>query len=402
MKGIILGILLFFLSSNNCFAQKGCTDQLADNFDINARVNDGSCQYSKTTLPIKTLCKLSDTLLESSGLIHFNGQFWSLNDGGNVPAIYSFDSISGKILHTTFIENATNVDWEEMTQDSFHLYIGDFGNNAGDRKNLCIYKIKKSSMNLGKFSDTVEAEKIKFEMADQNNFNLPSQGHDFDMEAMFYHQNKLHLFSKNWADNGCRHYVCPTDSGFYSLLPKESFSNFGLVTGACINNKGIIALIGYGNGDYKPFIWLIWDYNDSNYSSGNKRRFETGNAIKPGQNEAIVFRNRQLYFSSEKAISNAQLFSCSYQSFLNDSFKTVSLNAPIKYVPYAVNIIDKQLAINSLNSNAFTMKLIDVKGQYVYTTKSDASVFELDTSFLSSGNYILELDGIYRFKIQIN
>lgn len=402
MKWIVFGFLTIFLNFNSSFAQKGCTDPLASNFDQNAKTNDGSCQYSKTNISLRTVCSLSDTLLETSGLIHFNGQFWSLNDGGNTPAIYSFDSISGRILHTTIVKNATNVDWEEMTQDSFHLYIGDFGNNAGNRKDLCIYKIKKASMDLSKSTDTVIAEKIRFEMADQINFNLPSQGHDYDLEAMFHHQNKLHLFTKNWADNACRHYVCPTDTGFYSLSPKDSFSDFGLVTGASINNKGVIALVGYGKVDYKSFIWLIWDYKDSNYSSGNKRRFETGNAIKPGQNEAIVFINSKLYISSEKAISNQQLYSCNYQNFLNDSFKTLSLNTPQKEIPYNVNIAEKYITITSQNSSAFTIQLIDINGQQVYSKKSDNSIFELDISFLPKGNYILELEGKFRMKVHIN
>ncbi|HEY1045329.1 MAG TPA: T9SS C-terminal target domain-containing protein [Bacteroidia bacterium] len=387
------------MSFNNTFAQKGCTDPLATNYDINAKENDGSCLYSKTNLPLRNVCALSDTLYESSGLIHFKGMFWSQNDGGNTPAIYAFDSISGRIMHITTINHASNIDWEEITQDSFHIYIGDFGNNAGNRKDLCIYKIKKSAINLNLFNDTVDAEKIRFEMADQSNFNLPSQGHDYDMEAMFYHQNKLHLFSKNWADNSSRHYTCPTDSGFYSLTPLETLSDFGLVTGASINNKGVIALIGYNKGDYKSFIWLIWDYNQMNLSSGNKRRFETGNAIAPGQNEAIAFKNNYLYLSSEKAISNAQLYSCNYQKYINDSFKSVSVNTPLKEIPYQVKIASDHLSIISQNPSLFSMKLFEINGKQVYYKKDEKSFMELDTSFLSEGSYILELEGKYRIKI---
>jgi sugar lactone lactonase YvrE len=41
----------------------------------------------------------------------------------------------------------TNIDWEDITKDKDgNLYVGDFGNNDNERKDLCIYKIDKKSL----------------------------------------------------------------------------------------------------------------------------------------------------------------------------------------------------------------------------------------------------------------
>jgi hypothetical protein len=43
------------------------------------------------------------------------------------------------------LNGVKNNDWEELTQDKTHFYLGDFGNNAsGNRTDLTIYKIAKT------------------------------------------------------------------------------------------------------------------------------------------------------------------------------------------------------------------------------------------------------------------
>jgi hypothetical protein len=36
-----------------------------------------------------------------------------------------------------------NIDWEDTKDKNGNLYVGDFGNNDNERKDLCIYKIDK-------------------------------------------------------------------------------------------------------------------------------------------------------------------------------------------------------------------------------------------------------------------
>ena len=240
MKKLFLSVGLALLLNFKTEAQKrGCTDVLANNYDSSAKINDGSCTYPSTSYTTKVVCsKLSDSLIETSGLMYYNNWFWTLNDSGNEPAIYAFDSITGAIIHRTFIKNKTNIDWEEMTQDSQYIYIGEFGNNDGSRKDLKVYRVQKSQLNYSKKSDSVNADELQFNLADQTSFVSASQNHNYDIEAMFTWQDSLHLFSKNWVDGKTRHYVMPRVPGNYSLIPRETLDAGGLVTSACTNSKG--------------------------------------------------------------------------------------------------------------------------------------------------------------------
>src|SRR6187402_2432782 len=72
---------------------------------------------------------LPSELTENSGLIEMDDDlFVGLNDGGDKPSLYLF-ALKRKIAtRTVRINNATNVDWEDLTMDSLYVYIGDMGN----------------------------------------------------------------------------------------------------------------------------------------------------------------------------------------------------------------------------------------------------------------------------------
>ena len=81
---------------------------------------------------------LPGSLNESSGAIFFNNRLITHNDSGGEAKLYELDTISGIIEREVTILNATNVDWEDITQDETSIYIGDFGNNNGNRTDLKI------------------------------------------------------------------------------------------------------------------------------------------------------------------------------------------------------------------------------------------------------------------------
>ena len=180
---------------------------------------------------------LPNVLDESSGAIFFNGKLITHNDSGGENKLFELDTISGSITRTVTISNATNVDWEDMTQDDSHfIYVGDIGNNNGNRTDLKIYKIDKSDyLN----ATTVTAQTIDFDYANQSDFTSNTNNTEWDAEALIsIDQNNLVLFSKNWVDNQTSAYLIPKIArGIFShfrpwLLP---ITSGGLVTGGTYN-----------------------------------------------------------------------------------------------------------------------------------------------------------------------
>jgi hypothetical protein len=94
----------------------GCTDPLANNYNATATQNDGSCTYPDTTVTAAVLVQLADTIDETSGLLYWNGNFWTHNDDSDTT-LYAIDTMDGHIVKRIRIAGAPNHDWEELTQD---------------------------------------------------------------------------------------------------------------------------------------------------------------------------------------------------------------------------------------------------------------------------------------------
>ncbi len=301
-------------SINFSKAQSGCTDPLASNYDAAAMVNDGSCLYSTTNYSLNEIAILPNQILETSGLAFFDNQLWTHNDAGNEDKIYQIDTTNGTILNTVIIANSNNEDWEDLAEDGTHLYIGDFGNNDGDRMDLRIYKVLKSQLSSG----IATAEVIEFSFSDQVDFTPSSNNTNYDCEAFFFHNDSLHLFSKNWVDQRTRHYVMPSESGTYVAELRESMDVQGLITGADISDDGVVALIGY-NFSGVNIAWFCFDYSGTDFFSGNKRKISFGLALNNSQTEAITFREGGYgYVSSEQFASlDAKLLSFQSEQWTN-------------------------------------------------------------------------------------
>tara|TARA_B100000767_G_scaffold275162_1_gene310765 strand:- start:252 stop:1475 length:1224 start_codon:yes stop_codon:yes gene_type:complete len=306
-KIISLGICLFI--AKELFSQFGCTDPQALNFNASALENDGSCQYETTSYALIPVADLSTgALAENSGLSLMNESIWTINDGGNSTIIYELDTL-GSIVREVFVDGVSNVDWEALTSNDSHVFIGDFGNNAGSRQDLSIIKINKAEL-IENSNDTVFGQTLYFKYNDQIDFSGPSNGHNYDCEAFVASADSLLLFSKNWQNEEVRKYAIPFDwEGEYAATFSESYDVGGLITDATfdpISNN--IVLLGYydlGPGLYNSFIWMLWDYTSGNIFNGNKRRIEIGSMLTLGQTEGICIRTSTAkgYVSSEQISS---------------------------------------------------------------------------------------------------
>lgn len=240
---------------------------------------------------------VADYISELSGLLVYDGLYWGFNDSGGLNEIYGFNK-KGNIKKVLKIKNAKNVDWESIAQDSKYIYVGDFGNNKGNRKDLCIYKIEKKKLSDDKVQK-IQADKISISYSGQKVFKFEKKAAPFDCEAMVEYEKNLYIFSKNWRDRTTWLYRVPKDEGEYNIKRIDMFNVKGLITGADISpDKTKLALIGYQN--YKPFVWLFYNFSESDFFNGQSKRIDLG-SIEGAQTEGICFlKNNTILISCEK------------------------------------------------------------------------------------------------------
>ncbi|MBO3271128.1 T9SS type A sorting domain-containing protein [Hymenobacter defluvii] len=307
MKQKILAFLLFLPGLGyHAAAQTGCTDARATNFAPSATSNDGSCVYPTTTAPLPSRATLPSEVHETSGLIYTNQQLWTINDSGNEPVLYRLDAATGAVQQRVRISNFANVDWEDLTADDRYLYIGDFGNNAGNRRDLRVLRVPKAA--IGTAPDiTVAAEPIAFSYPQQTNFQPPVNQHNFDAEAFFVANDSLHIFTKNWADQQTSYYTVPATPGTYAARYRAMLNVNGLVTGAALNAAGTEAtLLGY-TATGATFAWLLFDFPTGRVLQGNKRRIDLPSALLVGQVEALTFTDRYSVLVSNERLATSFL-----------------------------------------------------------------------------------------------
>lgn len=311
---------------SHAYSQPGCTDPIAVNYDPASIYNDGSCIYPATTLSLDFYSTLDSNILnECSGLAHVNNELWTVTD--NVDNhIYSPDSVSEQIFKSISLQ-ASAIDWEAITYDSNYIYIGDFGNNSGNRTDLRIYRIQRSQLS----DSLINPDVINFYYPDQADFNPALNNNSFDCEAFFCLNDTIHLFTKDWINKITKHYLIPADTGIFQALLVDSFDVNGLVTSASIQDDGLIVLLGYDNTGFAPcFLWMFSDYQNASFFSGNKRMFDLGTAANVGQSEGICFTghnsgfitNEKLQFGSMNVPASIRRFDLN--SYLSTSLETLN------------------------------------------------------------------------------
>ncbi len=255
-------------------------------------------QSINTLVPsnITKLFELPSMIGESSSLINMDNQLWTHNDRGGEAKLYQIDKKNGSVLKTVTINNATNYDWEELTFDDTYLYIGDFGNNKGNRTNLKIYKILRSDLQN---NNAVDAEIINFSYSDQTDFSKESNNNNYDCEAFVASHDKLYLFSKNWVNHQTRLYELDNTTGTNIANYQSSFDIQGLVTGASINPENDTLVLTTYSDTLDSNIWLFSNYNNNNFFEGEATKIPLETPLT-AQIEGVTFVDaHKVYLSSE-------------------------------------------------------------------------------------------------------
>lgn len=305
---------------------------------------------------IDSLAAFPTSLQETSGLLYFNHKLITHNDSGGENALYEIDTNTAQILRTVYISNANNVDWEDLAQDDLNIYIADFGNNSGARRNLKIYIVSKQEFETSA-SDSVTASIINFSYDNQTTFTPQNQNTNFDAEALIATDDSLYIFSKNWSNQRTNLYSLPKTAGTFEAKLIDSYYVQGLITGADYDKKtGKIMLCGYSKFG-SSFLFEIKDFDFPFVFKGNNTR---KNISPKGsvQTEGICATGNNKYFlSSEKFMSKA--------SVLHSFEDTVTFINSIEDTIIIINSMEEHYDIEKIYPNP-SQKNITIEGNYDY------------------------------------
>lgn len=217
----------------------------------------------------KEIGKLPKPLKEASGLQITEGRYlWSHNDDG-VPALYCMDT-TGRLIKTIQLNHA-NRGWEDLAlDDQGTLYVGGFGNNQNNKKDLRLYQLKGFSA-IDK--QLVQADILNFTYEDQKAFPPPLTQRNFDADAMIAWDGAVYIFTKNRAVpfNGYSkvYKLSPDQPEQKAVLVDSVFMGMGpmlhyWVTGADISpDKSTLALL------FHDHVLFVKNFKKDKFSSGN-------------------------------------------------------------------------------------------------------------------------------------
>lgn len=339
---------------------------------------------------------LPNELAEISGMIHLNGKLYGIEDSGNDPILYEFDSTSeatAKTISKTITLEANNSDWEDITHDGTYIYIADIGNNNGNKSVLRFYKFPIQAVeDIEAPGGTIPAEQIEtinFTYSDYTNSRA------FDCEAVFYHNGYLHLFTKNWiAPVNTVHYrlqvpSTPTGATLIAERLEEFDTDDILITGATMLNDKIVALLGYNDRAVYNFttacaLWLITGFDDINNifsSEAGKEKINLGLAASVGQLESIT------------AVSQTRVLLANENTLgiIPQRLYGLDLNINSELLPFGINKFTSRLTDNSV---LLTWQYNEPGNVY----------FEIEAADKANGNYsymgrvnTIAQDGNYSF-----
>jgi hypothetical protein len=245
------------------------------------------------------IANLPTTLREASGIALSNNSdlIWMINDSGNAPILYAVD-LQGKIKKQLKI-NAKNHDWEDLTTDNEgNIYIGDFGNNANNRKHLSILKVSKDSIDV---SGKIEIDRISFSYPEQHQFPPKKKQMHFDSESFLFYNDSLYLFTKSRYSKEygkTNLYKIPATPGKHEAAFISSFNtcnDYGCwVTSADISasKKQVVLLT-----EHSAFAFT--DFKKDDFFSGKVNIYPFDHF---SQKESVCFKNDStLYISDERS-----------------------------------------------------------------------------------------------------
>ena len=329
---------------------------------------------------LELITPLHSTVKEASGVLYLHGRIITHNDSGDEPKLYEVNPQGGGIVRTVYIKNATHVDWEDICHDDTYIYIGDIGNNTGNRTDLRIYKVSLSEY-LNTTTDTVTAQTISYSYADQTDFNPSRFTTNYDAEALVAYKDKLYLFTKNWGNYKTSVYEIPKSPGTYKVNKVAELNVNGLVSGADFSYTSNEFLISAYDGS-GAFVTVMCNFLEAGTTGCElKRQPLSAPAGYSAQLEgiAIINENECYLVAEQNDIGLPALYRLRTRNLLN---------VPDKYTEQAwvsPNPASYLLQIHLANARA---EIYSLTGVLVLTSEDN----QVDVSGLRKGIYLLVLN----------
>jgi hypothetical protein len=249
-----------------------------------------SCNTGKLTV----VADLPSSLKEISAIekTTTSDLLWVIEDAGNTNNLYGLNA-KGDIIKDISISNIQNIDWEDLTSDSFgNIYIGDFGNNSKKRKNFAIYKVS----NPENATDDVTAEVISFK--------LPKHMKSEDFESFFLYNDAFYIFSKDHKET--KLFKIPNVIGDHeaSYISEVKLKGKNTkVTSADISDDGkTVVLLNHDK------LWKLNGFKKDDFFSGSKEELKFDlDSQKEGIN--LIYLNTVLITDEKTKHEGGQIYS---------------------------------------------------------------------------------------------
>ncbi len=336
-------------------------------------------------------CPLETKIQHSSGILTLNQgkTFWTQVDNSSPAEIYEIDS-NCNILRTVQLIGVTKTDWEDITTDyQGTIYLGDFGNNNNSRRDLKIYILRGIETNQ---KDSIQPTVIQFNYSNQTNFPPEAAYRNFDMEAMVWYRDSLHLFSKNRTDpftGYTYHYKIPAIEGNYAIHPLDSFKTgdgpdvFFWITGAAMNlEDSSLVLLSHDR------IWQFSGFEGSDFFKGSSRMI---NLPSYSQKEGICYAKENIWYLTDEYFPTLRIGGNLYEMKLEE----VSLSEDIESIDFEIypnpvhNILEVILP-QAGNGKPDELLIYNTLGRLIFQTSVDKARIYLPVENLVSGIYFVK------------
>jgi len=263
-------------------------------------------------LPPTKLADLEDqSITESSGLVASRtspGNYWTHNDAGNAPLIYSFDS-KGRSRGVWRVTGATSYDWEDLAAgpgpkpDTNYLYIGDIGDNDGTRSEIVIYRIPEPQIQNENAVSTTE-HPAATETAEAIRLRYPDGKHDCEALLVHPRTGRIYLVVKEKsAKPGIYAADAPAVSGEVITLARIGEVDMSghpeaVINGGAISPDGQRAVLS----DYTQGYEFVLSQANAPFDGIWKQPMRTVDLGKRKHGEAVCYRldGKALLATSER------------------------------------------------------------------------------------------------------